>query len=183
MRKRRILKASDLNGIAIYQDPKKGTVYYDYLTGRAFSLCSQDAKTYMLYEACLPVSILVASIIYVLFQTKGLTAIIIGVFVYLALKLAFRIFFFWKLPEIKNWQKPKKDNLILRMANRYSKTRLIILLVCLLLLTVCMILYARMENMQGLLLFAMYGLSVVTFAGAVLTIIALVVQAKNNASK
>ena len=44
MPKNNITKASDLSGLFIYQDPKKGTVYYDILTKKGYVLTSSDVK-------------------------------------------------------------------------------------------------------------------------------------------
>ena len=178
MAPKRKLKASELSGLWIYQDPKRGTVFYDILTNRGFSLVSKDAKTYMFYLACLPMAILLAYILNFIFKTNTLVTIILGVVIYIGLELAFRFFFFYKLPEVENWKRPKKDNIVTELAKKYPKGRLFLLLFFLVALTICMIIYAKMENMQGLLLYAMYILSSVTAIGSIIVILALIKQGK-----
>ncbi|MBQ1287199.1 MAG: hypothetical protein IIY22_01440, partial [Erysipelotrichaceae bacterium] len=60
MPKRRIIKASDLSGIFIYQDPKKGTIYYDILSRKGYILTSSDVSTYTIYTAMLPLCLVLA---------------------------------------------------------------------------------------------------------------------------
>ena len=178
MRPRRKLKANELSGIWIYQDPKKGTVFYDILTGKGFSLVSKDVKTYALYLACLPSAILLAYIVQLIFKTSPGITILIGFIIYLVLELLFRFFFFYKLPEVENWKRPKKDNVVVELAKKYPRGRLFILLFFLVALTVCMLIYAKMENMQGLLLIAMYILSIGTAIGSIIVILAIIKQNK-----
>lgn len=176
MAQRRKLKASELSGLWIYQDPKRGTVFYDILTNRGFSLVSKDVKTYMLYLACLPMAILLAYIFGFLFKTNTAVTIIIGIVIFVGLELAFRFFFFYKLPEVENWKRPKKDNIVVDLAKKYPRGRLFILLFFLVALTICMVVYAKMENMQGLLLYAMYALSALTAVGSLIVILAIIKQ-------
>ena len=72
-------KASELRGLSIYQDPKKGTIYYDWLTKKGYQLTSSDVGTYSLSQAFLPVAIVLAYGLYRFFSMDIKNAIIGGI--------------------------------------------------------------------------------------------------------
>ncbi len=88
--------------------------------------------------------------------------------------------FFYKLPVAEKWKPVKKENIIMYLARGYSETRLLILIVMLILLSILMPLYANSEHFSGLNLYVVYGVTIVTFIGAIISIIALITKKKNN---
>lgn len=180
MPNRRIIKAKDLGGINIFQDPKRGTIFYDFITKKGYILTSSDVKTYTIFSAMLPLCIIVAFAAASLFSFNYAIAILIFLALYIAVEITFRLMFFYKLPVAENWHSLKKENIIVSMARNFNNVRLIILIIMLVLLTALMPLYANMEKLQGINLYACYLISLITFAGTVISIMALITRIKNN---
>lgn len=176
MAKRNTIKASELNGLSIYHEPKKGTIFYDIFTRRAFILTNGDVQNYFLYSAVLPMSILLSFTAMSLFSLSYVDVIIIFLIAYILGAVLFRIFFFYKLPEIKNWTPPKREGLANYMAKNFSRKRLLVLICLLLALAVLMILYAYQQGYTGLNLYASYLLSAVTSILAGYSILAIFKQ-------
>ena len=179
-RKRTAMKASDLSGLFIYQDPKRGTVYYDIFTKRAFVLTSRDVKSYALYQSMIPLCVVLSLGSMRLFSLGWTDALIIFVALMILAQVLFRLLFFYKLPEIKNWKPLKRENIISYMVNNFSTKRLIVLIILLLLLTVLMPLYVAQEKMSGMDAGVMYLLAAAALAGAILTAIAICIQMKKD---
>ncbi len=180
MPKRRIIKASDLSGIFIYQDPKKGTIYYDILSRKGYILTSSDVSTYTIYTAMLPLCLVLALMCVQLFHVNYLAAGIIFLALYLIAAMWFRFTFFYKLPVAQRFKPVKKENVFLYMARGYSKQRLLILIFLLLALSILMPFYARQEHFEGINLYAAYLLAAATFVGFIITTVSLIIKNKNN---
>ena len=180
MPQRRMIRANDLSGLFIYQDPKRGTVFYDYLTRKGYILTSSDVGMYTLYQMMLPLCLLAALGAVSFIGVSYSTALIVFLVLLVLSEILFRIFFFYKLPVAEKWHPYKRENFVIAMAKGFSSTRLFILLLLLLGLTITMPLYARMDEMSGFNLYAVYGVSFLTFLGAILTIAALIIRKKNN---
>ena len=180
MPQRKIIKASDLSGLFIYQDPKRGTIFYDVVTKKGYILTSSDVKIYTIYSAMLPMCIIVSAGILSMFSMNYASALIVFIAMFILYESLFRAFFFYKLPVAENWHPIKKESLHVTMARGFSKQRLIILIVLLLLLSVMMPLYAIVENMQGINLYCSYIVGFLTLTGAIISIMALVTKIKNN---
>ena len=110
---KKIRKASDLGGFNIYQDPKKGTVLYDWLTKKGYQLTSSDVGKYSLSQAFLPVAVVLIYILVVFVKMKWTPAIIIAVIAYIAMRIIYRIRFLNKLPFIENYKRPDDGNIFL----------------------------------------------------------------------
>ena len=177
---RSVLKASDLSGLFIYQDKRRGTVYYDIFSRKGYILTSSDVKTYLLYTAMLPICIIVAFIITSAANMTYVSAFFIFIAMYLLAAIIFRITFFYKLPEATNWRPAKKENIFLSLARTYSKQRLIVLIILLLLLTIIMPIYAKMEGFTGINFYLTYFISALTAIAAIITFIALIMKSKND---
>ncbi len=180
MPNRRIIKAKDLAGIFIYQDPKHGTIFYDIFTKKGYVLTSSDVRTYTLYTMMFPLSILIAFGAMSLFKLNYVTTAIVFVIAYLIGALAYRFLFFYKLPEAKNFKPVKKESILMYLARGYSSSRLVTLIFLLIALTVLMPIFANMENYEGINLYGSYLMSAATGIGAVIVIISLVMKIKYN---
>ncbi|MBQ1900470.1 MAG: hypothetical protein II153_06135 [Erysipelotrichaceae bacterium] len=180
MPKRRIIKASDLSGIFIYQDPKKGAIFYDVLSRKGYILTSSDVSTYTLYTAMLPLCIVMALLCVQLFHLNYLAAAIIFIALYLIAAMWFRFTFFYKLPVAERWKPVKKENLFVYMARGYTKQRLIVLILLLLALTILMPVYAAEEHFEGVNLYATYVVAAATFVGLIITTTSLIIKNKHN---
>ena len=175
-----VTKASELSGLFIYQDPKRGTVFYDILTRKGYVLTSSDVKKYVLYSSTFSIAIAIAVLAHTLFHLPISYAVILFAFIYILSELIFRFTFFYKLPVAENWTPNKKDNLVTSFAKNYSKARLIILIVLLLILTILMPIYAKVSNLDQLSTIGAYIVSAITAIFAIINIIALITKNKNN---
>ena len=173
-----IPKAKDLSGLSIYQDPKKGTIFYDFFTGRSFLISNSDVKTYMLSTMILPVCVLLTFLIKSFISLNLVKSILLFIVLFVIAEILFRVLFVYKLTEIEDYRPPKKEGIINFMAANYSRTRLIVLLILLLLLTIMMPLYAHVSNFQGGDLYVTYAVSLAAIAGMVLSILAIIRQSK-----
>ncbi len=180
MANRRIIKASDLSGFSIFQDPKRGTIFYDIISRKGYILTSSDVRVYTVYTAMLPLSVVCAFFAMSMFGLSYASAIIIFAAVYLLAFFAFRFFFFYKLPEANNWKPVKKESVFLYLARGYSKTRLLILIFLLLALSVMMPLYAYVEQQTGGNLYGSLFLGGGAFVGMIIVLISLIIKSKNN---
>lgn len=180
MPNRKILKARDLTGLSIYQDPKRGTIFYDIFTKKGYILTSSDVKTYTIYTSMLPLCFIVSFAATSFFSLSYTAGAIIFLVLFIAVLVLFRVKFFYTLPEATDWKPVKRENIFVWMAMNFSKNRLIILIFLLIALTILMPLYSKMENFTGFTLYGGYAVSVVTFIGAIISIISLIVKIKND---
>ena len=180
MPQKKMVKASDLSGISIFQDPKRGTVFYDYLTKRAYNITTSDVRGYVVYSSMLPLCLAAAFAMMSLFSLDYLSTLLIFLVTYLFVEILFRVLFLSKLPYIENWKPIKRDNLVVSMARKYPKLNLIILILLFIALTILMPLYAKVINMDDFNKYASYIISVCTACGAVISVMALYTKSKNN---
>ena len=176
----RIIKARDLAGIFIYQDPKHGTIFYDIISRKGYILTSSDVRTYTFYTMTFPLCILLAFGTMSLFSLSYISGFIIFVAFYLLAALAFRFLFFYKLPVAYNFRPVKKESVFLYLARGYSSTRLIILICLLAALAILMPVYARMEHYEGVNLYSSYIMGGGAAIAAIAVIISLILKLKNN---
>ena len=92
----------------------------------------------------------------------------------------FRFFFFYKLPEVKNWKPEKRETVVSYLENNYSSARLTVLTVLLLALAAVIPLYTYIEEMKGIEYYLNYLIAAVALVFAVIVIIALVRKKRNK---
>lgn len=184
MANRKQIKASELTGFNVYQDPKHGTVVYDWISKKGFQLTTSDVRWYTLSQAFLPVAIVLIYICYSLFKLQMLPSIIIGIVSYIVMKVLYRVKFLNTLPCVENYKRPNNSNLVENAAEKYSKIRLIILLVLsIALVSVSTIYYIfsqdPMSNVEkiGVLVMIVASIGLLLF-----TLITLIVQKKKQSS-
>ena len=175
---KRIIKARDLSGIFIYQDSKRGTIYYDIVTRKGYILTTSDVNTYTVYSTMLPLCLIASVLFCVVFHFNYIVAILIFVPLYLLTAFFFRVSFFYNLPVAENWKPFKKDNLFVYMAKTYSAQRLIVLTILLLALTILMPIYAKMEHFEGINYYASLIIPVFTFLFMVVVVVAFFLKKK-----
>ena len=177
-RKRNIMKASELNGLFIYHDQKKGTIFYDIFTKRAFIITSSDVQKYLVYTSMLPISILLSFSLLSIFKTGFLFAILLFLVLFITSEVYFRKTYFYRLPELENW-KPQKKSLIAYLQENYSVRRLLLLVLMLLLLCGLIVLYAQNRQMTGINLYASYLIAFLCLAAALFIILAILLKKRN----
>ena len=174
------MKASELNGLFIYHDQKKGTIFYDIFTGRAFIITSSDVQKYLVYTSMLPACILISFGVMSLFSMKLSDMLILFIALMILSETLFRFFFFYKLPEVKNWKPAEKTDLISYLENNYSSPRLIVLTLLLIALALVIPLYTYVEKMEGIERFLNYFIALAALVFALISIIALVRKKRNK---
>ncbi|MDO5331989.1 MAG: hypothetical protein Q4E99_04845 [Bacillota bacterium] len=174
---RKQLTANDINGMFIYHDPKKGCIFYDIFTKKGYILTNADAKTYSIYSLSVPIGIM-AGYVLTLFNLPFYICAIVGVCVYLLLKVIFRFKFIYSLPEIENYQRPIKESLVSSLSKKYSSTRLIILALLLVAISIATMVNAKISNYTGIDFYLNVVLAVGIFVVAIITFVAFVKKIK-----
>ena len=178
MAKRKKIKASELKGMNIYQDPKHGTVLYDWLTKKGYQLTSEDVRWQQLSQAFLPVSVVIVYACYALFKLEMIPAIIVALIAYIVMRMIYRFKFLNSLPFVENYKRPDNGNIFKNTANNYSKTRLILLVVLAVALVAVTIVYIVVEKPEGGSKIGMYLLAVASVAMLIYSAIALIIKEK-----
>lgn len=176
---KKIRKASDLGGFNIYQDPKKGTVMYDWLTKKGYQLTTSDVGKYSLSQAFLPVAVVLIYVLVVFAKLGWKTSILIAIAAYIVMKVIYRITFLNKLPYVENYQRPDNGNIFLNASKKYSKARLILLIILAVALIGVTIAYLLTSELAGLEKYGIIALIVAAVAMLGFATISLVLK-KNN---
>lgn len=180
MPKRNEKKASELKGLNIYQDPKHGTVLYDWLTKKGYQLTTSDVKTFGLSQAFLPVAIVLTFFCYSTLKLNFIPSILIGAIAYFVMRLIYRIKFLNNLPFIDNYKKPDNGNIFKNMANNYSKIRLITLLILAVALVGVTGSYLILNSPQGNEKITIIFLLIASIFVMLLALISLIVKKRSN---
>ncbi|MBR3265388.1 MAG: hypothetical protein IKI61_05460 [Erysipelotrichaceae bacterium] len=180
MPQRKIIKASDLSGMYIYQDPKRGTIFYDIITRKGYILTSSDVKTYTIFTAMLPLCLVLALGMLSLFPNNYVIPVICFLVMFITYQVLFRVLFFYKLPVAEKWHPLKRENIFISMARNFSKPRLLLLIGMLTVLSILMPIYTKMQNLSGINLYASYIVEALTVIVDFISIIALSVKIRNN---
>ncbi len=128
------IRSADLNGMMLYQE-KKRTVYYDIFTKNGYIINNAEARTYLLYSARYAMAALIACAVY--YATNNLVAMLLsGIAAVAVSEVLFRKAFLYKLPLIKNYDRPKKPGYIQEMSDNESYFKIILLIIVGILLAV-----------------------------------------------
>lgn len=176
MARKRTLKASDLKGIFLYQDPKLGTIFWDVCTQKGYQLINQDCSKFQIYSGIFPLSFIIAYLVNYWFKVPFAMAVVIGVVAWIAMEAYARFKFFYKLPVAKNWKPFKKDNMFVSIAKNYTHLRLMVVDVFLVALIFAMISLAKTGGYEGINYYAMIALSIGCGAFAFVILISLIVK-------
>ena len=149
MANKKQIKASELKGLNIFQDPKHGTILYDWISSKGYQLTSSDVKWFELSRAFLPIAVVIAYASNSLFSINMSKSIIIALIAYIVMRMIYRFRFLNKLPYVEGYSRPNNGNIFTNAANNYSKTRLIILLVLAIALVIVSALYLLLNKPQG----------------------------------
>ena len=179
-RKRNAMKASELNGLFIYHDQKKGTIFYDIFTKRAFIITTSDVQKYLVYTSMFPACILISFGVMSLLSLNLVDMMIMFIALMILSESLFRFFFFYKLPEVKNWKPEKKETVVSYLENNYSSARLTLLTVLLIALAAVIPLYTYIEEMKGIEYYLNYLIAAIALVFALIVIIALVRKKRNK---
>lgn len=128
------IRSADLNGVNLYQE-KKRTVYYDIFTKNGYIINNAEARTYLLYSARYATAALIGCLVFYI-NNNLLICLGVALAVLVVLEVLFRKTYLYKLPEIKNYQRPAKAGYIAETAEKESYLRIILLIVCGVLLAV-----------------------------------------------
>ncbi len=174
------MKASELNVLFIYHDQKKGTIFYDIFTKRAFIITTSDVQKYLVYTSMFPACILISFGVMSLLSLNLVDMMIMFIALMILSESLFRFFFFYKLPEVKNWKPEKKETVVSYLENNYSSARLTLLTVLLIALAAVIPLYTYIEEMKGIEYYLNYLIAAIALIFALIVIIALVRKKRNK---
>lgn len=173
-------KVTDLKGLNIYHDPKKGTILYDFITKKGFQLTTSDIGKYSLSQAFLPVAVVLVYFLYNFIKLDIVRSIILSLIAYVIMRAAYRVFFLNKLPFIPNYKRPDDGKFFTNVAKNYSKIRLIIIGVLALILVAVTASYIIFEKPMGSERIGMYLLTAASVGMMAFAIIALIVKGKQK---
>lgn len=177
MQKRKQVKASELKGIGIYQDPKKGTIIYDWLTKKGYQITTSDVGTYTVSKAFFPIGIITFYLFHNMIGVKTLTSLIIAVAIYIALKIIYRIKFLNNLPAIENYKRPGGSNIFDNAAAQYTKKSMIVVIVMSIALIILSIIYIKTTQLDTI---ELIGFILLTLAAILLFIYFVIALIKKN---
>lgn len=174
---KKIQKATDLKGLFIYHDEHHGTVYYDLITRNGYILTSRDVKGYTLSVSFIP---LTAVVFYFClhFKLNTIISVLIALGFYILLQAIYRITFLYKLPCVENYNIKKRKSLSENLMKNYSKQRLIVLVIFLVLLVGTMVAYILTSGFTGILVYALWAVTCATFIFLLIVISALIKKNK-----
>ena len=180
MANRKNRKASELKGIGVYQDPKKGTILYDFLTKKGYQITTSDVPNYTISKSFLPVAVIIFYILYVMIKLDFVKSIVIAVVSYVVMRILYRVKFLNKLPYIENYVRPDSEGLLTRTARDYSYMRLNLLSIMSFAIVILSIIYIKTTELETI---KYYGFLLLTLAAVLMFIFsttAFIIKRKNN---
>ncbi len=171
---------SVINGLFIYHDPKKGCVYYDFISKNGYILTKSDYSTYSKFSMLKLLSLTSIYLLIELLNFKLWQALITGISLFIIIEIIFRKTFIYKLPIIHNYQRCKKENIYVGLSRNMSYPMLILSLLASLSLAILMVLYAYTEKYTGINLVCSYILSFAMCVTFVIGVIALIYKIKKK---
>ena len=176
MARKRTLKASDLKGIFLYQDPKLGTIFWDVFTQKGYQLINQDCGKFQIYSGIIPLSFVIAYLLNYWFDIPFAVCLVIGIASFIGMEIYARFKFFYKLPVARNWKPFKKDNMFVSIAKTYTHLRLMVVAVLLAVLVWAMITLAKTGGYEGINYIAAMVLSAGCGVFGIVILISLIVK-------
>lgn len=170
----------EINGIFIYHDPKKGCVYYDIIKKNGYILSRSDYQTYSRFATLKLLSIFSIFLFIELLHVEIWEATLIGLALFVAIEVIFRTSFIYKLPKIEKYKPIKKDKLYEVFAEKLSLSRLIITTTMALTASILIVVYASLQEYEGLNKIITYVLAMIMFIMFVNGIIAIYNKMKNK---
>ena len=164
-------------GNNIYLD-KNRTIYYDPISKKAHQITKGDEKVYLLFQAMIPVAILVAALI-AYFTGKNILALIVGLVIIVASHVIFRVSFIANLPEYPHFTVPEKNSFIDGLAKNNQTYKLATNAAVMAVLAVLVFVNAYSQKYDQLTTVLNYAVTVLFAALSVINVIALVRKRKN----
>lgn len=146
----------ELDGLFIYHDEKNRTIYSNPFQKDGYILTNSDYKAYIVYSARWLIAISVPALLYYFVELSIPMFILIALAIYAIGSALFYFKFLPSLPIVKNFKKPKRDNLFIRNSDKLSTLRLLSVFIIGILAAVLLIINLRMSNFDKLTLYANY---------------------------
>lgn len=109
----------EVDGMFIYHDKRGRAIYSNPFMKSGYIINASNTKSYNLYSSRIPFG-LIAGIFVYYFTSSFLLGLLAFVIFYGVMSFFFFTKFLPKLTEIENYEKPKKDNFLVRFAKRSS---------------------------------------------------------------
>ena len=168
-----------LKGISIYKDAKGHVIYSPWFTKDGYILHDENVSEFQNYGTSYLIAIIVLLVIF--YFTKSLGYAFILSLGYLAVS----IFMFYtrcikKVPKIENFNKPKKDNYIIRQAKSITSKRIIVVILACIFMSVYIIFNSLYFKYTGTELLVSYIFAIASLLFGLLYVVILIVKKKNN---
>jgi len=163
---------SEINGFSIYHEPNVGTLWYDIFTKKGYIMVTSDLQQYLLYNSVLPIGVLIALLLYFILKLGIVIALIGFILINVIGEIYFRYSFFYKLPVAKNWSRPQNQSISVRLAERYSATRLVLLMILLYIIFGVSVIDAIVEKLTPPSIYINIGMAIVSLIFAIIVTIA-----------
>lgn len=146
------------SGINIYQDDRGRTIYFDRFTKRGYVITDKETKNYMTFQNRFFIALAALILTYSLVKNI-FVAIFVCLLVVVALELAFRKKFLARLTYMSNFKPMHRQCIVKQLANKTSKTRLLLKSILYLTLAVLLVLNALEKKHDITLIAVSYGIA------------------------
>lgn len=170
----------ELNGLFIYNDPKRGCVYYDIINKNGYVLSKSDYQSFNNFSLWKILSILSIYLFVQFLNVELWIAALMGIGIFVAIEIIFRKKFLYELPKIENYKRVSKDRLYVSMAKNMGMARLIFTTIIALITATLIIIFAELQGFDGLNKIITYIMALVMFAMFVNGIMAIAYKTKNK---
>lgn len=168
-----------LNGISIYHDDKGKVIYSPWFLKTGFVLHDKNVNDFQNYVQSYLITIIVFMVMYY-FTHNIWYSILLAVVYFIVSIIMFYIRCIKKVPKIYNFEKPYRDNYIIRQAKNIETRKLIVVILAAVLMGFYILFNAFYQKYTGTTLLMNYLFVVLSFAFAVLYIIILIYKKKNH---
>ncbi|MDO4940735.1 MAG: hypothetical protein Q4E33_03465 [Erysipelotrichaceae bacterium] len=174
------LKVSDLNDIFVYK-VDKNYIYCAPFSKTGYILSNKEAKPFSVYSTryYLPLSI---AILAFLISKSIIISIIALVGLFIIMELMFRKNVLANCPVIENFERPTKNSIFEKAANKFQHNELFVPLVLLIVLAIAIPINAKSNNYEGAVLIGNYVVAGLAFALAIF-ILMCIIYIKNHKKK
>lgn len=119
-----------ISGLFVYQDKLGRNIYYDIFSKTGYLIASRDVKQFKNYNLRLTIAMIAFPVVFLFAPVKALLfASVASVLVYVVMYAMFRINLLPLLTPLPNFERPKKDNIILSTARETEASKLWIIII------------------------------------------------------
>lgn len=151
--------AKNLNGMGIYHDKRKRTIYSAFYMECGYVITNDDVIKYSIFSLRFFLTIVAFLLALYFTDYNYLIGVIVAIVFFALVELAFHYWFLPQLQKIKYFEKPESEKFMIRM-RRQSYTRLLISFIGTTAVVVTMILFLKDVGYTGFILYCNYAIGV-----------------------